>query len=200
MKHFALTDWADFVREVSPADKRASMQKHLDEGCEHCKKTVEVWGVVADFAKQEVTYSPPPEILRVCESYISPFTTYRGAKGFQLARLTFDSFEQQLIAGIRGSDASPRQLMYQCGDVFIDMRVEPKPSDQLVLAGQIVQSGQTAGGVAAAPVSVLSGDKTVCSTTTNELGEFHLSFQSPGYLQILFTLETSKFLVLLPNL
>jgi hypothetical protein len=52
LKHFPLRDWADFVRGV--AEKKAPMQKHLDQGCDSCKRTVRMFSALVEFAKQEV--------------------------------------------------------------------------------------------------------------------------------------------------
>jgi len=201
VKHFSLTDWADFVRAVVPEEQRASMQKHLDEGCGRCGKTVELWTEIADFAKHEVAYEPPASALRVAQSYIGPLRQpSRQAEGFQLATLTFDSFENQALAGVRGFDPVPRQLMYQSGDIFIDMRLEPElASDLMLVAGQVVDAQQPEVGLAGIPVSLLGGGDTLFETTTNQLGEFQLSFRAAQQLQLLFGTKHAPLLLQLPE-
>jgi hypothetical protein len=201
VKHFSLIDWVDFVRAVAPAKKMASMQKHLDENCGRCRKTMELWTSIIGFAKQEVTYEPPASALRIAESYIIPLrTALRQTEGARLARLTFDSFERQATAGIRGFDPVPRQLMYRCGNVFIDMRLVPaQTSDLMVIVGQVMDSQQPGSGVAGIPVSLLRSGDTLFETTTNQLGEFHFSFRAAQRLGLLFGMKSSPLLLQLPD-
>ncbi len=201
MKHFSLTDWADFVRAVVPKEQKASMQRHLDEGCGRCRKTVELWTEIADFAKHEVAYEPPVGALRVAQSYSSPLRPpFRQTESFHLARLTFDSFENQALAGVRGFDPVPRQLMYQSGDIFIDMRLEPKlASDLMLVAGQVVDAQQPEVGLAGIPVSLLGDGDTLFQTTTNQLGEFQLSFRAARRLQLRFGTKDAPLLLQLPE-
>lgn len=202
MKHFSLTDWADFVRGVVPAGQSELMQKHLDAVCPKCTRTVQLWSSIVGFAKQEVSYSPPAAALRITESYFPQFFSHQyQKKGFQLARLTFDSFEHQAAEGIRGSDNGPRQLMYQFGDVYVDMRMQPRTaSGEVMLLGQVLRSGQSAAIAANAPISLLVNDETVCTTATNELGEFYMSFHATHHPKLLVVVEADTFLVPLPDI
>lgn len=201
VKHFSLTQWADFVRGLVSSEQRASMQKHLDQDCGRCAKTVRMWTSIVEFARLETTYEPPDGAFRIAESYLVPFKlALRKKQRLQLARLTFDSFQHQALQGVRGSDTVSRQFMYQCGDVFIDMRRELKlPSNLMILAGQVVDSRQPASGVADIPVSLVCRGDTLLETTTNQLGEFRFSFQAVKHLSVLFGTKEAALLVLLPD-
>lgn len=201
MKHFSLAEWADFVRGVLNADEQASMQKHLDENCARCRETVNMWTSVAAFARQESAYEPPASALRVAESYLAPFKlAARRATVLELAKRTFDSFESQAVAGVRGSGSAPHQLMYQCGNVFIDLRLESKPATRsMALAGQVVDSAQPGGVLGGIPVSLLSKEESWLETTTNHLGEFHFSFPPAQHLRLLFATEGKSVVVVLPD-
>ena len=201
MKHFSITEWTDFARGLVSAEQRSSMQKHLDENCGRCKKTVGMWTSVSAFAGREANYEPPVSALRVVESYLAPFKlAARPAGLLQLAKCTFDSLESLAVAGLRGSEPSPQQLMYQCGNVFIDLRLEPKPATHSVaLAGQVLDAGQPGSGLAGIPVSLLSREDTWLETTTNQLGEFHFSFPPAQHLRLLFGMKGAAWLVLLPD-
>jgi anti-sigma factor RsiW len=201
MKHFSLTEWADFVRGVVTAEQRASMLKHLDEDCSRCKKTVGMWTSVSEFFKHEAACKPPASALRIARSYLAPFKLALGqAQVLRLARPTFDSFERPALAGVRGFDSGPQQLMYQCGSVFIDLRLESKPvTHSMALAGQVVDVGQPGGGLAGIPVSLLSREDNWLETTTNQLGEFHFSFPPAQHLRLLFGMKGTAWLVLLPD-
>src|SRR3989449_5449084 len=71
MKHFALEDWADFMREVVEPLQRAAMQRHLDEGCKRCLRAVAVWQSVLDVARQEANNQPPKSAVRRSEEHTS---------------------------------------------------------------------------------------------------------------------------------
>ena len=177
------------------------MQEHLDQGCESCKKTVEMFSALVEFAKEEVAYRPPPDALRIAESYFIPQKlAFRETPGLQLARLTFDSIEHHALQGVRGFDQAARQLMYQCGEVFVDMRFEPKSaSNWVTVTGQLVDSRLPEGGVAGITVSLLSRHNSLLSTTTNQLGEFRFFYQEVDRLRVLIELADSTLLVLLPD-
>jgi hypothetical protein len=203
VKHFSLIQWADFVRGVVIPEQRASMQKHLDENCSRCNKTVEMWTSLAEFSQQETAYKPPASALRIAESYLLPFKlASRQGRILQMAQLALDSFERPVLEGIRGFDLVPRQLMYQLGDVVVDLRLEPKPAANLmVLAGQVVdaQSQEDGLGIAGIPVSLLSNGRIVFEITTNQLGEFQFSFQRADHLELLIGIASSALLVLIPD-
>jgi|SRR5580700_364602 hypothetical protein len=115
-------------------------------------------------------------------------------------RLRFDSVEHPALEGIRGTHLAPRQLMYQCGAVFVDMRFEPKPaSNRVALMGQLVDTRQLEGGVAGISVSLLSRNNILFATTTNQFGEFHFLYQEADHLRLLIELVESCLLVRLPD-
>lgn len=198
MKHFRLTEWADFARGVVNSEQAALMQKHLDENCAACQKTALTWASITDFAKREKTYEPPASALRMALSYFAPLSLTSQRRVPLLARCTFDSFETA-TEGLRSSGPVLQHLMYQCGNVVIDLRMEPKPDTRsVILAGQIVDSGQPSF-MEGIPVSLLSTEETWLETTTNQLGEFHFSFAPARHLKLLFGTEGTAVLVLLPD-
>ncbi len=201
MKHFSIAEWADFVRDVATEEQRAHMQKHLDEGCSGCTETVQMWKSVTECARQEAYYEPPSSSFRIAKSYFAPFKlASKQATATQIARLTFDSFARRAQVGFRGADPLARQLMYQFEDVFIDLRLEPKPAtNQVGLVGQIADSGQTSGSVEGVVVSLLRGNDTLLQTSTNQFGEFHFSMQSSELLQLLVRLKETSIVMSLPD-
>jgi hypothetical protein len=202
VKHFSITDWADFVRGIVTPEQKASMQKHLDEDCSRCRETAGMLASIAAFVRRETSYEPPADSLSVARSYLAPFKLAASrSRLLQMAKRTFDSFQSPAIAGVRGSDAVSQQLMYQCGNVFIDLRLEPKPDTRsVILAGQVLNSGEPGGGcMGGVPVSLLSQESPWLETTTNHLGEFHFSFPPGRQLKLLFGTEGNAVLVLLPD-
>lgn len=104
------------------------------------------------------------------------------------AHLVFDSFLQPVPAGVRGlSQPSARQLVYQSGSLMADLRLEPQTdSNNLGLAGQIVDSNRPDRQFDSIPV-VLHGRKgPIALATTNKFGEFYfkLDFEPSVTLEI----------------
>lgn len=186
MKHFALEDWADFVREVVGPTRRAAMQGHLDEGCKRCLRAVAVWQSVLDISRQEASYQPPENAVRSAKAYYGVYRPQRGLSGVaKIAELIFDSFRQPLPSGVRASAVASRQLLYRLGKTLIDMRLEAgdKPN-RISLVGQVLDSSQTDRGVSDIPVILLRGSESMAQTVTNQFGEFHLTFDAAPELHL----------------
>ncbi len=177
------------------------MEKHLSEGCRTCVKTVQTWKSVTECARRDISYEPPASALRIAESYFVPIKlAMNQATHMNVARLMFDSFQRRAAEGIRGSDPLPRQLMYKCNEVFIDVRLEPAPlSNQMVLVGQIADPRQPARCVEGMAVSLLHDKDTLFQTLTNEFGEFRFSFRASERLQLLVGTNETSVVVPLPD-
>ena len=199
MTHFSLGEWACYVRGLATDDQKTTMRKHLQK-CSSCRKTVGIWTSISEFGKHEAAYEPPASALRVVESYLAPFQlACRRPQLLQLAKATFDSFARQAPAGVRGVDLAPQQLMYECGNAFIDLRLEPRPATRsIVVAGQIVSSGEAESGLPGIQVSLLQGEDGAVETATNEAGEFHFSYPVTQRARLLFGMPDAAWLVLLP--
>jgi hypothetical protein len=201
VKHFSITEWADFARDVMTEEQGTPMQKHLDEGCSVCAETIQTWRSVTECASHEALYDPPSSSLRIATSYFAPFKlASKQATGMRIARLTFDNFARRAHEGFRGPAQLARQLVYQVDDVFIDLRLEPKAAtNQVGLVGQIADSGHTLGSVEGVVVSFQRGDDTIMQTSTNQFGEFQLSMLSSEFLQLLVRLKEITVVMSLPG-
>ncbi len=201
VKHFSIAEWVDFVRGVAGEEQSARQQEHLDAGCGLCLNTVETWKSVAEFAKEEVSYNPPNRAVNIAKSYFAPYrSALSQAAGFRIALLAFDSFRGGIRQGIRGSHAASRQLMYTCGDVVVDVRLEPNlSSNRMALVGQVADPGQVEKIEPGTEVSLLREGETIMSTSTSEFGEFYLSFGVLENLQLQIALKESTVVVPLPD-
>jgi hypothetical protein len=203
MEHFSMQDWVDFARGVKEEEMTTKMQQHLDEGCAKCSKNLDIWRHVMKFAKKEALYTPPESSIRLVEaSFAMRQLMSARTKKFELAMLVFDSSEVRTVAaGVRGSHASARQLLYKSGSVCIDMRMQPKPgSDSVVLMGQLLDSSQPAHGIGDVPVSLLCEGDTLSRKTTNQVGEFEFGFGALRDVQLVFGFGDSRLLVVpVPN-
>jgi hypothetical protein len=197
MNHFSIDDWIDFAREVEGSAQKSAMQQHLDEGCSRCSKTLAIWRHVVDIAKLQNTWEPPAWAVRAVNTSFAlqkavPFP----AGKLELATLLFDSAFELNAAGVRGSSAVVRQLLYKSGSVCIDMRMQPKPgSDSVVLMGQLLDSTKPDHGVSGVPVSLLCQGDTVSRARTNDVGEFDFGITALDHLQLVFGIEGNRTII-----
>jgi len=196
MKHFSIDDWVDFARLLSSTEQRASMQQHLDAGCTQCSKTLDLWRHVVNFAIRERSYEPPLWAVRAVNASFAVSKLIAPASKLEIAKLLFDSALQPVTAGVRGTAAVARQLLYRSGSVCIDMRMQAKPgSDSVVLIGQLLDSAKPDHGISGVPVTLLSNGETMLRRKTNEVGEFDLGIAAMSQMQLVFGISKGKTIV-----
>jgi hypothetical protein len=201
VRHFSSTEWVDFVRNVLAAEQQVPMLEHLNQGCGSCLKTVRMWAKVVEFARREPLYEPPIGALEKAESYFIRFRLpLKERADVRILRHVFDSFALGALSGVRGSETTPRQLMYHSYSVFIDLRLEQTPgTDLLALTGQVVDAQLKDGILGEIPVLLLSRGKKDLETTTNQFGEFNLSLKASGHLGLFLGMKDFALLMLLPE-
>jgi hypothetical protein len=177
-KHFALEEWADFARGLAEGKQKASMHQHLVEGCSECQKAFELWRSVSQAANRESTYAPPEYALRAAKGQFGMLHVFPEVSGARKAvRVIFDSFKQPALQGVRSAGKKPRQIVYQVGNHYLDIRMESQPgSKRLGLIGQLRDSTDPARKMGETQVLLLRGQDRIGRTTTNAFGEFRLEF------------------------
>jgi hypothetical protein len=114
----------------------------------------------------------------------------------QLARLIFDSRSQPALAGVRGGTAGPDRFLFQGGNLVLDVMVEPRLEGEPVsLLGQIFDPQNPANPYDNLPVALVRDAGELVRTTTNQSGEFHLSFSPDENLLLLVQLRHQAVLV-----
>jgi hypothetical protein len=197
MEHHSIEDWIDFARQVEGSAQKRAMQKHLDQGCSTCSKTLAIWRRVMNIAKLRNDLKPPDSAVQAVKNgfalrKVIPFP----AGKLELAKLVFDSSLQPIAAGMRGSSAVVRQLLYKSGSVCIDMHMQPRPgSDGVVLMGQLLDSAKPDHGVSGIPVSLLCEGDTVSRARTNDVGEFDFGFTALDHLQLVFGIGGNRTII-----
>jgi hypothetical protein len=196
MKHFTLAEWADFVRHLTDPAVTATMQWHLDEGCEACTKVVRVWRGLLDFGSKEKLFSPPDRVLRSVVGYYRLFRDWKvESPAARVASLVFDSLLEPIPVGIRSSQASPRRMLYFAGDFVIDLRLEQK-AHQLRLVGQAERQGSRL--VSGMRVLVQKADETVAQTRCNRYGEFQVDVRLKEIDELSVVLRRNNFALIIP--
>ncbi len=201
MQHFPIEDWADFARNVASEEQKARLQQHLDQGCSHCMKAAKGWASVTESAKRELSYEPPASSLNIARAFFSAYrSTLNQASRFRIAMLAFDSFQRAFVGGIRSGEQVPRQLMYNCDDVVIDLQVISKASSrQITLMGQVASElgdGFPPDGLC---LSVIRDDETLHEATLNEFGEFHITLPFADNLQLRIPIKGDTVVLHLPD-
>jgi hypothetical protein len=178
-KHFAPENWADFARGFAAKGEREAMRQHLLDGCHRCQEALEFWRTVSQFAAREAAYSPPADAVRVARGQLGMALAVPVIAGVsKLAGVIFDSFRQPALSGIRSVGKKPRQVVYQVGDYYLDVRIESGAgTEKVTCTGQIRDSSDPEKRMRDTPVLLLRGQDRIARTTTNPFGEFHLEFE-----------------------
>src|SRR4051812_21443060 len=100
MKHFTSEDWIDFVRDVQSPAMTAQMKEHLAQ-CDACQKSFRLWSAVNKAAAKDLDYAPPSDAVRLARSLFEPAKPQ--SLGNLVAKLIFDSAQQPVTEGVRGS-------------------------------------------------------------------------------------------------
>jgi CheY-like chemotaxis protein len=143
-------------------DNPAEVQEHLNPGY---------------FNLPNISQEQP--LLQLWEKLEEMFAAQQPPKfvppGMHSARLLFDSLSSPVVAGVRGSLRSARQLAYQHKSTTVNLLIHPKEEiSRLSLAGQVLDLSMRA--VHELPVILSTQHRTLAQTTTSQFGEFGLEF------------------------
>ena len=178
------------------------MQQHLETGCAECLKNSDIWRGVVELANRETGCEPPAWAIRaVNASFAVHKAVRRPTERLELATLLLDSMLQPAVAGVRGTPAVARQLLYKAGSLCIDMRLQTKPgSDSMVLVGQLLDSTKPDHGISGIPVSLIAKGGKVVKGKTNKVGEFDFGITSFGQIHLVFGMGKSRTIIVpVPN-
>jgi hypothetical protein len=184
MGHYHIGEWTDLVRGLVPETRRNEMEQHLESGCGECRSLFGLLRHLAEAAQAELVYesssaglSSKARSLFQDEAKAPLRDRLGSALQTLVATLTFDSIAEPQPAGARGNRASSRQMMYQAGDYFIDLRLDrERDSMKIILVGQVANQKDPLLKLARLPVFVMAGKNVVSESASNEFGEFSLEF------------------------
>lgn len=195
MKHYTSEEWVDFVRNVLEPNVAAAMKAHLDD-CGKCQAAYRLWNDVSASASKDSLYAPPNSAVRMAKSLFTPAEP-AGDVLDSVLKLVFDSAREPLPMGVRGSASVCRQLLYQYGQRFIDLRVEQQPAHREVsLIGQIQESTVRNTAIS---VDLYCGERLIQHAETNTQGEFHMVFPPTDGLHLEIAVNEKKFRVRVPE-
>jgi hypothetical protein len=191
-RHYDITEWTDYVRNVVPADQQGQMRSHLQAGCSKCEKIHAVLSRFANICMREVAY----EVPRVAEQQVKALVVLHKAprqSALQrlLGSLIYDSVNNPQPAGIRGTHQINRQVLFHAGDYSVDLRFEhEKGSASMVLVGQIANQSEPEEKLGNIPVILVAGKREITRSISNTFGEFQLEYVPEGDLRLLVPLES----------
>ncbi len=191
MRHFADEDWSDLARGLMAKARKASMLRHLDEGCERCAGYYRTWRSVNECATRGVSYQPPEGVVRSVKAlYALHKPKSASTRSVKIARLIFDSFRQSVPVEVRGMTQSIRQVLYKAGGYYVDLRIEHKTeTSQASVVGQILRHPGARPDTGQLSVALSRGDTPLEHTVTNQFGEFHLEFDASKNHDLSITID-----------
>jgi hypothetical protein len=191
-RHFDITEWTDYVRNVVSAEQHEQMLAHLQFGCSKCEKIQSVLSRFAGICLREAKL----EIPRLAEQQVKALVGLaRAPRRSTLARLlgslVYDSLNDPQPVGVRGTHQINRQVMFNAGDYSVDLRFEhEKGSASVVLVGQIANQRAPEENLANLPVILVAGNRELTRSISNTFGEFQLEYVPESDLRLLVPLET----------
>ena len=191
-RHFDITEWADYVRNVVTQEQHEQMLAHLRSGCSRCEKIQTLLSRFAGICLREAQY----EIPRPAEQQVKALAGLaraprRSALARLLGSLVYDSLNDPQPIGVRGTHQINRQVLFHAGDYSVDLRFEhEKGSASMVLVGQIANQKSPEENLANVPVILVSGDRELTRSVSNTFGEFQLEYVPESDLRLLVPLET----------
>ncbi len=198
MKHFTTEEWIDFVNQVNSPKQQEAMKKHLGSGCKRCMETVALWQKIRKTAAAEANYQPPVADVRIAKAAFSAAgraTQLKEKSSF--VEVLFDSFLQPMVAGARSSGLGTRQMLYRADPYQIDVQIEANPEGNgLMVTGQLLDVSSP--GIVGRDVNIkLSNHRgNAIYTITNQFGEFRGEIENTGDLELSFTGQTDKTIVI----
>jgi hypothetical protein len=192
----------DFLDHRVSEAEASRVAKHLAGDCAACGESRDWYQRVRITAASDDTVAPPPWALKRAVRILETERNRPGLAariGQAIASLVFDSVARQPLAGVRSTETANRQLLYRAGNYSIDLQVAPSEHARADLIGQVLQESEpTFESVAGLKLDVECDGKIVCSTVTDEMGEFKVTGLQLGVYNL--RVELSEGSITVPDL
>lgn len=192
MRHFDLSQWADFARGVASDTARAAMESHVLSGCHRCDTTLALMRRIVATVRAASEDTVPENVVRCARAISALQRPQKVSKTRLLARLVFDSLQDPVPAGIRADDRASHHALYEAGDYCVDVRVEQEKGEPVVsLVGQITNRQDPNSDFVAAPVLLVSRKAIIGHALYNRFGEFRLEAPVASGLRLRVSIDES---------
>jgi hypothetical protein len=166
--------WADLVRDLLDKGAAGRLRRHSLR-CASCRQTLEAYAAVATLGRVEAAFTPPQEAISKAIVLFPERSRTRTLAWPTLAGiLTFDSWQQPALAGVRSQYAGDRHVTFRSGDWEVDLRLETSQVGSVSVLGQVAHTTDHDVRLNGVPVRLLAGRRAVASSTLNAFGEFQL--------------------------
>jgi hypothetical protein len=176
MEHLSAESIITHLDGKTPDAEISPVEAHLAT-CDECSESMKQFRALQLRLRLEPRFRPPADAVKAwLDQFPVPPQPDRPSLRQILASLTYDSFDQPLLAGVRHPGAAPRQLIFRAGEIDVDVKIESTERDEFVsLTGQVLSSKPNF--FDNASVGLESDGVIRYRTHTNEVGEF--SFEVP---------------------
>jgi hypothetical protein len=179
-----MAEWTDYVRGLAAGAAASRMKAHLDTGCKPCGNTVRILEKLAAVIAADSSPEVPQYVLHNAKSLFALQQPEKISVPSQIARLVYDSFRQPLTAGVRNQHRFSRHAVYQAGELYVDLRLDREVKGGLIsLVGQVGHGTQPSA-IASVRVSLMSGERVVAHTLSNQHGEFQFEYHPTQHLRL----------------
>jgi len=185
MEHFSNQAWADLIRGINPPQQK-EMELHLANGCLECMVSRNTFTKVQTIALRESKFAPPENTVRMAKLMLAENSRAAQART-EVAKLTFDTYAQPALAGVRSAGApAARHMVYEADGLAVDLHFDAyHPSQLLNLTGQVLDKRRPSTLIENSEV-ILWTQKglPVAETKANAFGEFNLRFVPENNLRL----------------
>jgi hypothetical protein len=194
MKHYAIDQWTDFSRGLTPASECLLMEEHLAGGCARCQTLAEFSRKLAVTSRSLTTVQVPESAVRLARAIFPVRMQDRPKRGNRLPiELIFDSFLVPQAVGMRAAWQVGWQGLYRAGDCSVDLRIEPELiSSRAAVIGQIANHAQPGERMENLAISLKAGNVVVAETVSNRFGEFQMEYEQRTKLKLRIVLKDAR--------
>ncbi len=190
-RHFDITEWVDYARNLVSSEQGQEMNSHVKAGCSKCEKLQKLMTKLVGVCARESAL----EIPRHAEASVKALANLgkesrRSAFQRLLATLAYDSTNDAQPVGVRGTHQISRQVLFHAGDYSVDLRFEhEKGSASMVLVGQIANQKVPDEVMSNLPVILFTGKRELSRSISNSFGEFQMEYVPHSDLRLLVPLD-----------
>jgi hypothetical protein len=172
-------------------------QSHLAH-CDVCTGRLSWMQTAADLGVRELAYEPPESILNSVLQLGRSGSLLKQLQNFVVAVLTFDSYRDPAVVGVRSEEGASRQMTYEADDVEIAVWVRRSENRTVTLTGQVLSKNAGPVEDAAGRVDLVAGGDHIQTTPLSQWGEF--LFPDLPHTQFGLHVSLADRVVLIPSL
>ena len=172
----------DFIEGRLRDDQKVFWNQHLVL-CKECTAEISRWRELETALRRSHLKSAPEESVKRTVRIITPRPAEdHPVRRSALASITFDSFLQPALAGVRGASGAARQLVMRAEEFDIHIKIWGEPEHRQMLGQVLCRSG--AAFVQSASLHLVQRGERLETATANETGEFHFTDLPEGDLSL----------------